>query len=308
MTDTSLPNQPSSAPADSYVDSYSPPNPASAAAGSSVAAPAAPSQSQPSTAPKTQQSAASDPLAELEKALQEYEAKHKQKAGEVQAVVQKTQGAVADADKKDPLAELERVLDEYEAKHKQKQGDQPSGRDTMSMDEFKQTLKNTDQPGKTAVPTPPSAAESASDSQAIEEQNIFELLGVVDAEETEKEAFLDELQQALWEDFLDKDLVQLVSAEQLAEIQTMRSKTDLPEAARQEQLIQKVEQLVPDVEEIMLEKALELKEDMVKERLAGMKEYYATRPAEMTKIQEAEKQILAGRWKSGAQLLNSLTA
>jgi hypothetical protein len=69
-----------------------------------------------------------------------------------------------------------------------------------------------------------------------------------------------------------------------------------------------VEQLVPDVEEIMLEKALELKEEMVKERLVGMKEYYAARPAEFAKINEAEQHVLAGRWKTGAQLLNTLTA
>lgn len=315
MSDTSLPNRQSTAQ-NSYVDSYVPPTqggviPTPPATPVTAQASATSPTPTPAPVPKT-----SDPLAELEKALQEYEAKQ-QAAAKSQAVTQKVTTPASSGAQPDPLAELERVLDEYDRKYKQ----QPATTtpttaqkddNVMTADEFKQLLQNPNPP-PTATPvtmTEPTKPAVAADQekQAIEEQNIFELLGVMDAADSEKEAFLDELQQALWEDFLDKDLALLVNADQLKEVQTLRNNLNLTEPARQEQLIQKVEQLVPDVEEIMLEKALELKEDMVKERLAGMKEYYATKPAEMAKIQEAQQHILAGRWKSGTQLLNTLTA
>lgn len=305
MTDTSLPSQQPSPSSHSYVDSYTPPTSGNGATASSqppITTPPAPAQA---SAP----SSAADPLAELEKALQEYEARQQQLAQKTQDVVQQTQATVKEAGAQDPLAELERVLDGYEAKYKQ----QDKG-EVLSSTEYQAILKNEPVPPAASAPTPTPAAPAVSTppaaegNQGIEEQNIFELLGVVDAEAAEKEAFLDELQTALWEDFLDKDLALLIDQAQLKEIQALRAQTELPENERQEKLIAKVEQLVPDVEEIMLEKALELKEDMVKERLTGMKEYYAARPAEMTKIAQAEQQILAGHWKAGAQALNTLSA
>jgi hypothetical protein len=65
---------------------------------------------------------------------------------------------------------------------------------------------------------------------------------------------------------------------------------------------------VPDVEDIMLEKALNLKEEMVWERVAGMKEYFANQQQSLAKIKEAENHLTAGHWKTGTQLLNTLTA
>lgn len=286
MTDTSLPaNQ--SASNDSYVNSYTPPASGTAATvpADNQATPNSSPASKPTPAP---QAAASDPLAELEKALAEYEAKQQKTTPPPQAATPAPQVAT-----EDPLAELERVLDEYETKYKQRQADQatqptppaaPAAQeDALSTDEYRSVLKN-----------------EPVEQQSIEEQNIFELLGVNDADEVEKEAFLDELQQALWDDFLEKDLPLLVADDQLAQVKSLGD--------NQEQVIKKVEQLVPDVEEIMLEKALLLKEEMMWERVAGMKEYYASQPANLAKVDQAEAELKAGHWQAGASLLNSLIA
>ena len=316
MTDTSLPTGQNSTN-DSYVDSYAPPNqangqspmvptnqpPAQAATQPSTPAPTPATAAQPTNSSNKpgDQAKGQDPLAELEKALADYEAKQKATA---QPTAQPTAQSVAKpvdetkpVDKEDPLAELERVLDEYEARYKQKQAAQAADKpgETITAEEYQSVLKN----------KPP--AQPATTGESIEEQNIFELLGVKDAQPTEKEAFLDELQQALWDDFLEKDLPLLVNQDQLKQINDLQGQ-DAPAGKEQAQLIKKVEELVPDIEDIMLEKALSLKEEMVWERVAGMKEYYAQRPADLTKITEAEQQLQAGRWKSGSQLLNTLMA
>lgn len=348
MTDTSLPSQPSSVPVtpaasvdpSSYVDSYAPPAmsvaPASpvpptqfsqpttdasdplaelekaleeyearqkqlAAQDQDDSLPAQPAQPAPSVqaAPQVLASTAPtpslstpDPLEELEKALNEYESRQTALADQKQEVVQEAQQVAQQAGEEDPLAELERVLDEYESKYKQEEvASEPAS--------------VASEPTSTPAPSTPATPASG---EAIEEQNIFELLGVTNAQAAEKEAFLDELQEALWDDFLDKDLALLVTPEQLKEVKDLRAQAQLPENERQEKLIAKVESLVPDIEEIMLEKALELKEDMVRERISGLKEYYAQKPDELAKVHEAEQLATAGRWKSVATLLNSLTA
>jgi hypothetical protein len=157
-----------------------------------------------------------------------------------------------------------------------------------------------------SVPAQPSSGQSPI-SQALEDQNIFFLLGVTDATEEEKESFLDELQQVIWEDFLENDVELLITEEEMKELETVMAKKELGEVELQEAIVTYLEKLIPDLEEIMLEKALELKADMVKERIAGMKEYYADKSAALTKLDEAEKLVNDDQWRQAAEALNSIT-
>jgi hypothetical protein len=146
-------------------------------------------------------------------------------------------------------------------------------------------------------------------SQALEDQNIFLLLGVNDGTDEEKEAFLDELQLVIWDDFVENDLQLLVTEEEMAEVRKiMEASADGQNEAVQEQLVTYLEKLIPDLEEIMLEKALELKEDMAKERVAGMKEYYADNQSALDAITEAEAQLNQGNWLTMAEKLNAITS
>lgn len=143
-------------------------------------------------------------------------------------------------------------------------------------------------------------------SQSLDDQNIFFLLGVEDGTEEEREAFLDELQKAIWEDFMENDVELLVTEEEMAELEKLQAAQGKTEEQIQEDIIVYLEKLVPDLEEIMLEKALELKEDMVRERIIGMREYYASDEASLSKIDEAEDLVDDDQWRAAAELLNSL--
>ncbi|MFO7719004.1 MAG: hypothetical protein R6W85_01020, partial [Gillisia sp.] len=104
----------------------------------------------------------------------------------------------------------------------------------------------------------------------LEAQNIFDLLGVASGSDQEKESFLDELQQAIWEDFMENDLKVLVTDDEMKEVRAIMDKPGQSEIEKQEAVVNYLEKLIPDLEDIMLEKALELKEEMVKERVAGL--------------------------------------
>jgi len=74
----------------------------------------------------------------------------------------------------------------------------------------------------------------------------------------------------------------------------------------QEQVITYLEKFIPDLEEVMLEKALELKEDMVRERLAGLREYFAGKPDSLTTLNEAESLMSQAQWHQAADKMNRL--
>ncbi len=152
----------------------------------------------------------------------------------------------------------------------------------------------------------PSSNDSTAGSQQLEDQNIFFLLGVEDGTDEEKEAFLDELQHVIWEDFLENDIELLVTAEELQQVKDIITKAGDNHDQAQEEVIQYLEKLIPDLEDIMLEKALELKEDMVKERLAGMKEYYAEDVQATQKLADAQTAMDAARWHDAATAMNAI--
>lgn len=153
----------------------------------------------------------------------------------------------------------------------------------------------------------PPAATAQTESQALEDQNIFVMLGVNDGTDEQKEAFLDELQQVIWEDFIENDVDLLLTDQEQQDLRQILDKTDIEELQKQEEAVVFLEKLVPDLEEIMLEKALELKEDMVRERVAGLKEYYSDDSEKLNQVHEAEQLANQGKWAAMADKLNSIS-
>ncbi|HCC84775.1 MAG TPA: hypothetical protein DEP87_03775, partial [Candidatus Pacebacteria bacterium] len=160
-----------------------------------------------------------------------------------------------------------------------------------------------------SVPKPASlvdSSEATPDQESLEAQNIFELLGASKGSDAEKEAFLDELQQVIWEDFVANDIPLLLTHDELAQVQEIQAKTtDL--AKQQEEIVTFLEKLIPDLEDIMLEKALELKREMVNERLAGLRTHLAGQTDKLAKLNEAEQAMYQHKWRSVAQKLNALS-
>lgn len=159
-----------------------------------------------------------------------------------------------------------------------------------------------------ASPVPATGSTPATtNTESLESQNIFDLLGVNDGSDADKEAFLDELQQVIWQDFLDNDLQLLLTKEELTQVKTLQAKT--PDVAKQqEEIVTFLENLIPDLEDIMLEKALELKREMVRERIEGLREYLASQPEKLTQLQVAEDLIKQNKWASATGILNKAQA
>lgn len=156
------------------------------------------------------------------------------------------------------------------------------------------------------TPAATGSTNMPSSDQSLESQNIFTLLGISSATDQEKEEFLDQLQQVIWEDFLENDVELLITEAERTQLQELMKTKQGDELAQQEAIMSFLEKLIPDLEEIMMEKALELKADMVKERIAGMREFYADKPAQLAEIDKAEAQLRDDQWQSVAKTLNAV--
>lgn len=157
-----------------------------------------------------------------------------------------------------------------------------------------------------------SAANSFnSDENSLEAQNIFFLLGADDATDELKEKFLDQLQEVIWDDFLENDIDLLLTQEEMPKF--LELKRNLLIVAQEERekakddLVAYLESLIPDLEDIMLEKALDLKADLFVERIAGLKEYFSDKPETLKVITDAETLMFEDNWKESAEKLNTLS-
>jgi len=174
-------------------------------------------------------------------------------------------------------------------------------------DEFAPEVSAVDEVSAENAAPAASMSEPNPQAQPLEAENIFFLLGVEDGKEADKEAFLDELQQVIWEDFIENDLELLLTSSEMDQFKQIKGDGEVNDPQVQEALLKFLEGLIPDLEEIMLEKALELKEDLVRERIQGMKEYYSGNETALQQIQQAEDLIGQDKWHDAATTLNTVT-
>jgi hypothetical protein len=184
--------------------------------------------------------------------------------------------------------------------------------DTQNAQEEEDVQAVVDQQVTQAVePVQPVQGDESADveeaDQSLESQNIFDLLGASDGEDSEKEAFLDELQQVVWEDFVQNDVQTILTEAEFAEFSQIVNQSEIANEEMQEKALEYLEKVVPDFEDILLEKALQLKQDLVWERVAGMKEFFAGKDQQLQAVVQAEALFKQDRWDDGAQLLNTLS-
>lgn len=143
-------------------------------------------------------------------------------------------------------------------------------------------------------------------AQLLEKQNIFYLIGIDDGTEEEKELFLDDLQEAIWEDFLEHDCKHLITNKEMAELQKILVDENKQELQKQAEALDFLTDKISDLEDLMLEKALELKEEMLKERIISLRDLYSEKEDIISILKRAEEHCVNQEWKKGIELLNSI--
>jgi len=146
------------------------------------------------------------------------------------------------------------------------------------------------------------------ESEKLEDQNIFYLLGIDSSTAEQKESFLDELQQVIWEDFIEKDVELLLTDKEYQELKTTYQLDSKKPLTEQEAVITYLEKLIPDMENLMLDKAIKLKADLVKERVTGLRDKYVNEPTKLVELDEVKALLDQDKWWSAAKKLNALAS
>ncbi len=155
-------------------------------------------------------------------------------------------------------------------------------------------------------PEADSSAVSPASTEALADQNIFEMLGVTTGTPEQREQFLDELQQVIWEDFIEHDTTLLLTDAEQAELKTIMQGVPDKSLEQQEKVVVYLEKLIPDLEDIMLEKALQLKEEMARERLRALRELHRNESEKVGIIDQAEQAMNQEQWQTATTLLNTI--
>lgn len=162
-----------------------------------------------------------------------------------------------------------------------------------------------DLPSPTPAPVADVQPPTTAPSEDIADLNIFDMLGVTDGTPEQREQFLNELQAVIWDDFIDHDTKLLLTEDEQKQLNSiLQPDPKLPE--NQEKAVIYLETLVPDLEEIMLEKALQLKEEMVRERLKAMQELHRNDAEKVSKLSQVEQLMGQKQWRTATQQLNSV--
>ncbi len=139
----------------------------------------------------------------------------------------------------------------------------------------------------------------------LEKMDIFTMLGVKGTEE-EKEAFLDELQDLVWQEFVDTELMDNLDEQSMEKVEKILMDESLSAQQQQQQLQTILTQAVPDYEQVLLILALQLKEDMFYARLDGLKERFKEQQNNLSKVQQAEQLAQQENWKQAVEMVNEL--
>lgn len=181
---------------------------------------------------------------------------------------------------------------------------------TLHNGQLEEEQSSSDQPAETETETeaetPALTPEEAVDAEDLESQNIFAMLGLDHLEQSEKEAFLDDLEKLIWDNFVEVELAQLLNIEEKAQAEQILADSTKSDDERKEALLLYLEKFIPNLEEIMYKKALLLKKEMFEERIRksrqqASEENNLSLMADLDQIQEL---IKAERYKTAIALLN----
>ena len=141
--------------------------------------------------------------------------------------------------------------------------------------------------------------------QTLQRMDIFDILGAQGTNE-EKEAFLEELQDVIWQEVFEKHVSEKLTDDDVKAVEGIIADEAMEDDAKRVKLFEMLRDKVPDLDSILLDRTVQLKADMLQQRLEGMKEFYASNADATGKLSQAEQMWGAEQYQEMVDLLNTL--
>lgn len=142
-------------------------------------------------------------------------------------------------------------------------------------------------------------------STQLQDLDIFTVLGV-DGTSEEKEQFLDEMQATVWDSITQQHLEEKMSDEQLTEIENIIADENVSDEDKKARLSEKLNQLIPNVEQVIMDTTNELKADLLQERLSGMTTRFQEDTEVSAKLKTAQEKYDAKSYQECVEILNAI--
>lgn len=142
--------------------------------------------------------------------------------------------------------------------------------------------------------------------QDLNQLNIFDILGSEGSPE-EKEEFLNLMEQAIVEEMVDTEFADNLSDEEVTQIgQIFDNEDQLSAEEMREQIIELLSSSRPNIDDLLIEYTNKAKQQLLYERIEGLKEFYKADQAGLAKLDEAYQLYQAKDYIQAVAVLNDL--
>ncbi len=145
-------------------------------------------------------------------------------------------------------------------------------------------------------------------AQQLAITDIFSLLGIEGTTDEDREAFLNQLQDAIWEEVVEDELLETMTDEEVDSIEQTIVNEEITADEKRNTLFGMLSSKVPNLEEKLAETTNRLKYELLGERVDGLREFYAENAEQLGVLDQAEQLIETGKVAEAISLLNKQQA
>lgn len=144
-------------------------------------------------------------------------------------------------------------------------------------------------------------------TNTLEQVNIFDLLGVSDASQEDQTAMLAEFQDAIWMEIVESDeYAKKIGDDDLDAFEKIIDNTALDIEQKRNEMFNFLASRIDNLEIVLREKTNILKLELLAARVQGMSEFFANQPDKQAQVEQAGALIEAGDYSTAIQQLNVL--
>jgi len=145
-------------------------------------------------------------------------------------------------------------------------------------------------------------------AQQLATMDIFSLLGIENASDEEREMFLNQLQDASWEEVVEDELLAELTEEEVNSIEQTVNDENMSADDKRNALFSMLSDKVPNLEERLADSTNQLKFDLLGERVDGLREYYKDKPDQLSVLDQVEQMVESGNVTEAVNMLNKQQA
>lgn len=154
------------------------------------------------------------------------------------------------------------------------------------------------------IPAAPAAPAPASDFEALD---IFTILGVAE-DDPDKDAFRSELEDAIWEEIMEREVADKLSDEELEHMDQVLLDENKSAEEQRNAMFGLLAEKLPNMDEVIRRYTTQAKTDLLYERVEGMKEYFQNQgdQAKLDQVNRASQLFEQGEYVATVTALNAI--